>query len=122
MPAASSLGLGFANTAWSPVSVPDPMPAIQKVAGVPPGVVKAVAQHDGVVIRFVSDSKVKVNAAELYELPATEPLPVPEIVMVRGSALASAVSSNPAISNFPFIASFLLGGFSFYVPDLGAHG
>jgi hypothetical protein len=32
------------------MNVPDPMPAIQKVAGVPRGVVKAVAQHGGVVI------------------------------------------------------------------------
>src|SRR5437899_8685571 len=99
MPTASSLGLGFANTAWSPMKVPDPMQAIQKVAGVPPGVVKAVAQHGGVMIRFVSDSNVKVNAAELYELPPTEPLPLPEKVIVTGSALASAASSNPVDSN-----------------------
>ena len=75
------------------------MPAIQKVAGVPPGVVKTVAQHVGVVIRFVSDSNVKVNAAELYELPPIEPLPVPEKVIVRGSALTSAATSNPVDSN-----------------------
>jgi len=81
------------------MKVPDPMPAIQKVAGVPPGVVKTVAQHVGVVIRFVSDSNVKVNAAELYELPPIEPLPVPEKVIVRGSALTSAATSNPVDSN-----------------------
>ena len=104
------------------MNVPDPMPAIQKVAGVPPGVVKTVAQHDGVVISFVSDSNVKVNAAEVYELPPMEPLPVPEKVIVRGSALASAVSSNPVDSKLRvtqsspgklslfFRAAVLLGG------------
>src|SRR5207249_9032066 len=87
------------------MKVPDPMPSIQKVAGVPLGVVKSVAQHGGVVIRLVSESTVKMNAAESYGVPPIEPLPVPEKVMVRGSALAIAASRNPVNSNLCFIQS-----------------
>src|SRR6266446_6864407 len=99
MPTLSAWGLGFAKTAWSPVSVPDPRPSIQKVAGVPLGVVKSGGQHDGVVIRSVSETNVKMNVAESNGSPPSEPLPVPEKVMVRGSAVASAASSNPANNN-----------------------
>src|ERR1043166_8449123 len=105
MPTFSSAGLGFTKTAWSPMNVPVPMSSIQKVAGVPSGVEESGAQQDGLPIRFVSESNVKMNAAESNATPPTEPLPVPEKVMVRGSALASAVSSNPVNNNFRFIRS-----------------
>src|SRR5258708_3377711 len=106
MPTFSSAGLGFTKTAWSPMSVPEPMPSIQKVAGVPPGVVESGGQHDGFAIRCVSESNVKLNAAESYASPPTEPLPMPEKVMTRGSALASAVSSNPVNNSLRFIRGF----------------
>src|SRR5579864_268668 len=106
MPTFNSAKLGFTKTAWSPNSVPVPMSSIQKVAGVPSGVEESGGQHEGFAIKFVFESNVKMNAADLKSTPPTEPLPVPEKVMVRGSALASAASSNPVNNNLRFMRSF----------------
>src|SRR5690242_21938373 len=94
------------------MNVPEPMPSIENVAGVPAGVLKASPQQPGTPIRVVSESKVKVKAAELNDCAPTMPLPVPEKVMVSGSAVASVASSKAAHNNWQdvFIFECLLGG------------
>ena len=74
------------------------MPAIENVAGVPAGVLKARVQQSGFSIRLVSVSNVKVKALKLNAWSPTIPLPMPEKVMVSGSAVAR-VASNKAVNN-----------------------
>jgi hypothetical protein len=94
------------------MNVPDPIPAIEKVAGVPTGV-SIIPISMFVLKNLVSVVKMKVNIDDENEFVPTFPLAIPVTVMATGVAAAAVVTNISKSSRRNFNQYLLRARFRF---------